>query len=293
MIKESLKKTKIYNKNNIKFIKSFFKIPPNIDLKNFNSNEYYDFKYIQKNNAAKEEEKNRIKNMTPSEKKEYRHSKYLNIEKCKIEVLNNRPRDFNTKKYRRIIDFKKNDNYIWLKCVQRKINKMLSKAIDNSCAPYLHSTLKKVSYATNAKKHIGEKYTLLIDLCDFFSNIDINKVQYTFAKYFDLDPDIAKVYSLLVTAPKDEPPYHENIYVLGQGLPSSPMLAFLCNESLFEYIYKLAMKYSIEMTVYVDDVIFSSENIIPQKFIDTVFGLFTRNGLKINKKSFIIVEIKQ
>lgn len=85
----------------------------------------------------------------------------------------------------------------------------------------------------------------------------------------------------MLTSPRDN---ESSNLVLGQGLPSSPMLAFLCNKSLFDYIDNYSTKNNIIFSVYVDDITFSSDNEIPQSFIDTIMGLLKRNNLKTNKK---------
>lgn len=52
---------------------------------------------------------------------------------------------------------------------------------------------------------------------------------------------------------------------------------------MFEYINNYATKNNIEMTVYVDDVVFSCDKHIKQEFINSLFGIVKRNGLKIKK----------
>lgn len=42
---------------------------------------------------------------------------------------------------------------------------------------------------------------------------------------------------------------------------------------MFDYIYTLSLRYNVKFTLYVDDITFSSGKPIPQKFIDTIFGL--------------------
>ena len=52
---------------------------------------------------------------------------------------------------------------------------------------------------------------------------------------------------------------------------------------MFEYINDFATKNNIEMTVYVDDVVFSSNKPIKPEFINSLFGIIKRNGLRIKK----------
>ena len=71
---------------------------------------------------------------------------------------------------------------------------------------------------------------------------------------------------------------------MGQGLPQSATLAFLVNHSLFNYLYDLSKSNGIEMSIYVDDIIFSSDREIPQWFINKLFGIMKKNGMKIKRQ---------
>ena len=47
------------------------------------------------------------------------------------------------------------------------------------------------------------------------------------------------------------------------------------------------------MTVYVDDVVFSSDKPIPQKFINTLFSIIKQNGMNIKRKKVHLYDKKQ
>ncbi len=55
------------------------------------------------------------------------------------------------------------------------------------------------------------------------------------------------------------------------------------NYKLFNYLYEESEKYGIQMSIYVDDITFSSVDKIPQEFIDKLFGLMKSNGMSIKK----------
>ncbi|MBS5853312.1 MAG: hypothetical protein KIC61_06785 [Staphylococcus sp.] len=260
-----LENCKLFKLNKIKTIYKKLNIPIEAQQKNFDFDSLYDFKYLKKDSK----DNNKIS-------KEERFEKYVNIEKSIPQLIDERPGDFNKSKYRVII----NINQEWLKKSQKKFHKIIAKELNN--IPYLHSTIKHKSFATNAHKHIGEKFTLTIDLKNFFTCISRETLANKLKTLLEIDSDIAIYYSRLFTSPSDKPPYNNGQYNLGQGLPSSPILAFLCNYTLFEYINDLAKLYNTSMTIYVDDITFSSDLPISQEFIDKLFGLFKQNGMRIN-----------
>lgn len=281
---ELFKESKIYNKNHPKFLEHFFLCPKGFDIKSFNSDEYYFFEYLPKSSLAKTKEKEIFENMSSKEKKEYREKKYLECSKKEKSLLNVRPVDFDPSKYRIITNFKKEADFIWVKKAQRKMHEIICSSLKATDFPYVQSTIKGVSYASNSKEHIGNKNILMIDLKDFFTEIDKNKVQKTMMRFFALHSDIAELYAKILTSPYDVPPFHNGNYVLGQGLPSSPIIAFLCNIELFEYLNVFCINNNIKMTIYVDDVTFSSDKQMPQHIIDKIIGTFFANGLKVNRR---------
>lgn len=258
--------------NKKKVIYSLFEFPKKASEINYDFNTNYKFKYLKKNKQEEVEGNGR---------KSERLESYVQLQKIENSILlNTRPEDYSKDQYRTIINYANSSE--WLKKAQRKFHKYIVKELGE--VEFLHSTIKSKSYATNAFQHKGDNYTLAIDLRNFFTYVSREKLQYTLKKFLQIDPDVAFLYSSMLTSPVEEPPFHNDKYNLGQGLPSSPILAYLCHAELFEYIYYNSLKNDIVMTVYVDDVVFSSSNPIPQQFIDRLFGLFKRNDLEINKK---------
>ncbi len=218
-----------------------------------------------------------------SETKDKRIETYVDLREEKVEKIFSVPSDHSPDKYRKITYLTSNV----VKRGQRKLNKILSKVLFSDfkkkepVLPYLHSSTKKRSFITNSREHLGNRYLLAIDLRNFYPSIDRDRVFHFFRTEFNLDIDVAKMYSLLLTSPREID--DGIVYTLGQGLSTSPICAVLINFTLFNYIYSLSAKYNITMTVYVDDITFSSDDIIPQEFIDKLFGLIKRNSMEINK----------
>ncbi len=288
MVEELLKKSVLYNKNSPKFIINHFKINESIDVKSLDRELVYKFNYLPKKSKENADRTKKFECLDSAAKKKLRYSKYLNCEKKLTKQLSVRPIDFNEKLYRRLTIF--NNKYKWVKGFQKRFHRSIVKALPSEEVPYLQSTIKNVSYATNANVHKGNKYSFIIDLENFFTKIDESKVKKTLKKMLALDNDISEIYTRLLTSPSDEPPYHLGRFVIGQGLPSSPILAFLCHASFFDYLYQECLSKGIVMTIYVDDIVFSSEKEIPQRFIDRIFRLFYINGLSINRKKVALVK---
>jgi len=266
----NFKNSILFQLNSKKTICKRLKIPfkystPDIDISHF-----YSFLYLKKKEKS---------NCMIKETKNLRHQSFVCSKNTSKQILTNRPSDFNSHRYRILVSI--NKEFEWLKKSQRLFHKHLVNYID---APYLHSTVKNKSYATNALEHCGDaSYIFSIDIRSFFTLVDRKKVAFTIMDILKVEKDVAAFYANLTTSPKDEPPHHNNEFNLGQGLPSSPILAFLANRDLFDYLYLYAKDNDVLMTLYVDDLTFSSKNEISQLFIDRIIGLIQRAGLLINR----------
>lgn len=274
LIKSKIVNSRIYGVSKPLVIKEMYCIPNDINIKKLNKkiDSYYDSFYIKKEWAKAK----------PT--KEERISNFLNTNKVISKRYDCIPKGDNKESYRKISVI----NTLWLKKSQKKFNKYLMNILltdkirgkkQESIVPYLHSSVKQRSYVTNANTHIGNKYVLALDLKDFYPSVTKKKICNFFVNEFNLPYDIAMFYAVLSTCKSDD-----NVYKLGQGLSQSATLAYLVNYKLFNYIYEFALKDNIEMSIYVDDIIFSSSNPIPQKFINKLFGIIKDNGMEIKKK---------
>lgn len=273
IIEEQFRNNRIYGVTKPKIIKEMLQIPNRINIKKFASkvDSYYETFYIKKTWAENK----------PT--KEERHQKFLNIEKVQSERYKEIPLGEEKTRYRNIVTI----NSSWLKKTQKRFNKilmdiLLTKKVRNvkreSIIPYLHSAVKRRSYNTNAEVHVGDKYVIALDLKDFYPSVTRYKLFLFFKDKFNLSPDIAMFYAVLSTTKSDDGSYR-----LGQGLSQSSTLAYMVNYTLFNFLYNLAKKNNMEMSIYVDDIVFSSSNPIPQKFIDQLFGIIKRNEIQIKR----------
>lgn len=274
LIEQKIRESRLYGVTKPSIIKEILTIPDEIDIKKLDKNidKYYDAFYIKKASAKTK--------LTKAQK----YKKILGIEKDIVERFSSIPKGELKTNYRRIVTI----NQEWLKKSQKKLNKILVNILldkkvrgikQKSVIPYLHSAVKQRSYHTNAKTHIGNKYVFAIDLKDFYPSVTKYKLYLFFKNEFNLPPDIAMIYSVLSTCKADD-----NTYRLGQGLSQSSTLAYLVNYKLFNYLYTISKNNNIEMTIYVDDIIFSGKDIIPQEFIDRLFGIIKKNGMTIKRQ---------
>lgn len=292
-VSTSLKnKCRLFDFNSRNGIKNYLGIPNDIDMSNLRQEvlKCYQFFYLKKPKYKKESKEQRIE-------------KYLSPNVIS-DIYDEIPEDYSRDQYRMLINIKKENK--WLKKSLKKINRDLSNSLINRVrqsnrkieinydVDYLHSSMKKRSYETNAKTHKGEKYVLAIDIQNFYPSIKEHKVYSFFKREMKLDTDIAKIYTILCTCPLDDPNVKENFeFGIGQGLATSPILAYMINYRMFDYIFLKAKENGLKMTVYVDDIVFSSNNPIPQKFINSLFSIVKQNGMNIKRKKVHLYNEKQ
>ena len=274
LIEQKIQESRLYGVTKPSIIKDMLDIPNKINIKKLDKQigSFYDTFYIRKT-WAKE-----------NQTREQKYEKFLNIEKDISERLIEIPTGEDTTKYRKIVTI----NQDWLKKSQKIFNKILMNVLldkkvrgikQKSIVPYLHSAVKQRSYHTNAQVHIGDKYVFAIDLKDFYPSVTKYKLYLFFKNKFHLSSDIAMFYAVISTCKSDD-----GLYRLGQGLSQSSTLAYLVNYSLFNYLYCLAKENDIDMSIYVDDVVFSSSKEIPQFFIDRLFGIIKGNDMLIKRQ---------
>ena len=136
-----------------------------------------------------------------------------------------------------------------LKSIQRKLNKEFKKIETPS---YLFSGIKGKSFIDNALVHVQNKYILCVDIHSFYPSTDSKKV----LQFYKYSLEIAKILTELTTFDGHLP----------TGAPTSVILAYFAYAKTFEDVYTKAQELNIDMSVYVDDVTFSSLKPIPKTF---------------------------
>ncbi|RDL17796.1 TIR domain-containing anti-phage reverse transcriptase [Serratia fonticola] len=148
-----------------------------------------------------------------------------------------------------------------VKIIQNRVKKILDFFYRPKAAA--HGFIKEKSIKTNAKKHIGKKYVLNIDLSNFFESITFARIYGVFkARPFNFGHDAASILAHACT-------YNG---VLPQGAPTSPTLSNIVAASLDKKLVTLARRFKIQYTRYADDITFSFNQKPPEDLVKVLDG---------------------
>lgn len=159
-----------------------------------------------------------------------------------------------------------------LKSVQRTILSEILEKIQPH--PNRIGFLKGHNVLSGAKKHVGKKYLLNIDLKDFFHQITDNRVRGLFSRVYHIDITDASLLAMICT-------YNG---VLSMGAPTSPYITNIICYTLDKRLANFCEKLNIGYSAYADDLTFSSDRPLTKKFIKTVTSIIEGKGFVINKK---------
>lgn len=183
-----------------------------------------------------------------------------------------------------------------LKVIQKRIKQMLGQIIVPN---NVFSGIKGRSYADNAVMHTGEKRRNLfkIDLTAFFPSISRETVYRFFCEDLCCSPDVAEILTNITTIDleKSQTNCLNEIYSflnskgitcknhLISGAPTSQIMSYLVNHRMFDEMQKISDNNSVTMTIYVDDVTFSSEKRISKDFREKIISIVRKNGYQISR----------
>jgi peroxiredoxin family protein len=182
-----------------------------------------------------------------------------------------------------------------IKKIQKRIKTILSKL---DYPAYVFSGVKGRTILDNAKLHPGNLYLYKIDLTAFFPSITREKVFAFFKNKFDMPVDVAEILANITTI-DIEKTMAENIDEiydflnekkiktkshLISGSPTSQLLSYLANQDLFDALHDLSVKNGVVMSIYVDDIVFSSSNRISQHFKEIVKNIIGSYFYRISSK---------
>jgi len=184
-----------------------------------------------------------------------------------------------------------------LKNVQRILKSSLGKI---EVPGNVFSGIKGRSYADNARIHQSDhlRYLFKIDLTAFFPSIRRETVYRFFYKDLCCSPDVAEILANLTTidVQKSNARNFQEIQAflsekkvnctnhLISGAPTSQILSYLVNHDMFDEMQTLADKCGITMSIYVDDVTFSSENYISSYFKHAIFSIIQKYDYQVSIK---------
>lgn len=172
--------------------------------------------------------------------------------------------------------FKKGSKTIYypkqkLKSVQKRFLALLRRI---KTPEWLFSGKKGVSYIDNAKAHLENIYMVKLDIRSFYESCKSEYV-FRFFKYkLEQVDDVAWLCADLVTY---------NTFI-PRGSPTSQLIAFWSHSDLFEKINQISRRYNCDMSLYVDDMSFSSNNQIDKKIILEINTELKKENLCIKRK---------
>ena len=139
-----------------------------------------------------------------------------------------------------------------LKKIQSIFNNLLQCIITPS---YVHAGRKKMSYIQNAKEHINCNDMLCTDIRKFYPHTKKKFLVDFLINDLKIASNVAKILGELLTYKGHLP----------TGAPSSQLLTFWSYKKTFDSIYEFCKMEDITMTLYVDDMTFSSKTKISHK----------------------------
>lgn len=129
------------------------------------------------------------------------------------------------------------------------------------------------SVLENAKFHFGASHILNMDLKDFFPSVGIDDVSLIFGS-LGYNQVVANQLAEICTL--DD--------CLPQGAPTSPTLANMAASGLDKFLIDLTIKHGMKYTRYADDLVFSSNEIIPSEFQAEVVSSIAESGFSVNER---------
>lgn len=183
-----------------------------------------------------------------------------------------------------------------IKIIQKRIKTLLGKIdIPNN----VFSGIKGRSYVDNAKMHLGtnRRNIYKIDFTAFFPSISRERVYKFFYNNLNCSQDIAEILTNFTTIDlkrlkleKADEIYdflnHKGVKCFNHlisGSPTSQILSYLVNYDMFRELQNLSNKNGVIMTIYVDDIVFSSEHKISCNFRKSVKSIIKKYCYRISK----------
>lgn len=164
----------------------------------------------------------------------------------------------------------------------RKMNKALSRQF-SAWPEFMHGGIKKRSYVSYARVHVGSPWVVTIDIKKCFDSITENEVAEAMQRHLQLDSATSlRLAKLLCFNGK-----------LPQGFPTSN---YLCNLYLLDPLSALHADLKakgIYLNNYVDDLALSGGRVAPDVVINAVAVALSRAKLKMNKAKVSVMPSSQ
>jgi RNA-directed DNA polymerase len=155
-----------------------------------------------------------------------------------------------------------------LKATLSKLHSILR---DVETPVWLMSGKRRVKPRDNAEAHRWNGFMKTVDIKKFYQSTKREFVYLAFKDEFQQTDDVSSLLADLVT-------YKGHIPT---GTPTSQLIAFWAYKRTFERIHKLCQSKGILMTVWVDDITFSSKTPFPKNWIKDISDIVKAVGLTL------------
>ena len=181
-----------------------------------------------------------------------------------------------------------------LKSIQKRIQILLK---DIKYDENIFSGIPGKSYIDNGLYHLESKYVVALDINKFFPNISREKVYKFFKNKLMNSSDVAEILTDLCTVNLEkisnldnnvldylkDNKIHQMKHIL-TGSSISCIMSYLSNIDMFNEISNVAKISGCKVSIYVDDVVISSNKMINNEIINKIISIIKRNGYNIQKK---------
>lgn len=157
-----------------------------------------------------------------------------------------------------------------LKSIQKRIQDILNRI---KLPDYIYAPGTGKSYITNASVHLNNYAVKILDITAYFPSTQAIRVYYFFYEIMKCSSDVAGILTKLLTFNNHLP----------TGSPSSPILSYFSHMKMWDTIFKLVKSADCNLTVYMDDVTISGNEISGQ-LIREIKKQFHQAGLHSNRK---------
>lgn len=154
----------------------------------------------------------------------------------------------------------------------RELNRILQAIYDKKNADFQVAYKKGKNTVSNTRPHTENWYMFKVDIEDFFPSCKREFVQKYLALFFKnaANKEVIEEDFLNLILEKN----NDALFI---GNPISGTLANTIINKPVKYIKNIITQFDMEFTVYADDMTFSSDRFIAEKFVNTIFNLaFTR-----------------
>lgn len=181
-----------------------------------------------------------------------------------------------------------------LKSIQKRIQILLK---DIKYDENIFSGIPGKSYIDNGLYHLESKYVVALDINKFFPNISREKVYKFFKNKLMNSSDVAEILTDLCTVKLEKISNLDNNVLdylkdnkihqmkhIPTGSSISCIMSYLSNIDMFNEISNVAKISGCKVSIYVDDVVISSNKMINNEIINKIISIIKRNGYNIQKK---------